>query len=788
MKRWLCALMILAMLLPMLAACTDKPDVPPEGEGSTPLATLPETPPASGEPTDEGTDAPTEPPVRDLDIVKDGQYLYALVAPAETTALVSDAFAAVAAAMTETFGEGLKAESDKADGAVHGEYVTDTPEILIGETNRIESREVLRTLNQGEYVIRAVGTKLVIVGYTDALTALAAEAFVRDCVMGAEGKSLAIPVDHATLGTPYAAAESTPADVWEDITPEGEMLSGKAMKWMVCELTLTGQKTYKDPVYTVDVDVIFRHTASGKIMVIPAFWDGGTTFKVRFAPTEEGEWQFYTVCSDAENSGLHHRAGTVTCTPYTGELAIYKHGFVKIEPGKSYMMYADGTPFFYLGDTYWNLPLLELDSYGSTATQQHAGISKAEADAAGITSQFTYIMDYRAEQGYTVIQSEPISKWTASGGQTWFEDGQGDIFTRGVSDAMLEKFRQYDRYFAYIAEKGFVHANSQFGWPTNLMDAYFGGKITDTELEKLSRYWVARYGAYPVMWTTTQEGDNDYYGERGDSAATPETNPWLKVFAYVQKHDAYDHPATCHQEEWSYTRVENSAFNKMEGYSWYAAQYNTPFKSAPDWERLREYWNNPGSLPVVNYEGRYDHLWTGTYGARAQGWMAFMNGQVGYGYGVQPLWAIWASGTMSETWVGADEWGEFEQDFTWLEALRTEAGEQVTYMKDYLSAYEWWRLTPCFDRSYFFVPGRTPCVVSHIDSDLYIGYCYGTYNKKEQLGRLTAMKNGDYEVTWFNCRTGEYEAPMTVTVTDGTYKLPARPADGDWAISVRFVG
>ena len=48
------------------------------------------------------------------------------------------------------------------------------------------------------------------------------------------------------------------------------------------------------------------------------------------------------------------------------------------------------------------------------------------------------------------------------------------------------------------------------------------------------------------------------------------------------------------------------------------------------------------------------------------------------------------------------------------------------------------------------------------------------------------MANGEYEVQWFNCITGEYGEAFTVTVTDGTYTLPAKPDAGDWVISIKI--
>jgi hypothetical protein len=533
------------------------------------------------------------------------------------------------------------------------------------------------------------------------------------------------------------------------------------------------------------MDAVFYNEKTGTALTVPAFWDGGKSWKVRFAPTEVGEWSFYTVCTDTANSGLHHRGGKVTCKEYSGDLDIYKHGFIKTETGKNYFMYADGTPFFYLGDTHWTLAIEEIDGYGSVETQKVAGITKELADQYGITSQFDYIMNYRAEQGYTVIQSQPLYWWDVND-QIWFQDGAQNIFTLGVNDFMVDKFREYDRYFKIIAEYGFVHSNTQFGYPTTLMTAYFGGRITDAELEKLCRYWVARYGAYPVMWATTQEGDNDYYGvDRGDCEATPETNPWLKVIEYVHKYDAYSHPSTCHQEHWSFTSVKNSNFGKLDCHTFYASQYNTPLNSSINWDLMREYWNNEGMKPVVNYEGRYDHFWTGTEGSRAQGWIAYMNGQVGYGYGVQPIWSIfWAQNGITD-FTGKDESGEFKMDANWVEGLFADAGRQVSYIRSFLSEYEWWELVPCFNGSYFYTPGTCKYSVSHIGNEIYLGYFYGKGNN-DKLGSLKSMANGEYEVQWFNCITGEYGESFTVTVTDGTYTLPAKPDAGDWAISVKL--
>ena len=83
--------------------------------------------------------------------------------------------------------------------------------------------------------------------------------------------------------------------------------------------------------------------------------------------------------------------GPCECDPYSGNLEIYKHGFLKVSGNGRYLTYDDGTPFFYLGDTHWILAHERFDT----------------SNAPGVTSQFRYTVDKRVSQGFTVFQSKP---------------------------------------------------------------------------------------------------------------------------------------------------------------------------------------------------------------------------------------------------------------------------------------------------------------------------------------------------------------------------------------------
>lgn len=562
-------------------------------------------------------------------------------------------------------------------------------------------------------------------------------------------------------------------------------------QWVAGEMAFTSLTAYQDPLYDAEMDVVFTNTETGTTFTMPAFWDGGTTWRVRYALTELGKWTWSTTCTDEANTGLHGQSGKLLCVAYGGELDIYKHGFIKTEAGTRYFMYADGTPFFYLGDTHWTLPLESIDGINPEGLPEYISISQETAEQYGITSMFKHIMDYRAEQGFTVIQSQQLGIYTGVSGNSWLGDAEGTIFTHGVNDMILDKFQELDRYFAYIAEKGLVHAHAQFSYPEELIEIYLEGGIDEATIDTLCRYWVARYAAYPVMWTTAQEGDNSYYDYNG---CTPETNPWTLVMGSIAKYDPYDHPSSCHAETSSATPFDEFIFDDLESHSWYALQYNNSIapNTVLDWAMMEEFWNKADSKPIVNYEGPYDHFWCGTTKARNQGWVAFLNGQVGYGYGSQPIWSLfWAGDDPNAT--KSDERDMYSLGINWVEGLYSEASAQLSYMKSFLERYEWWNLTPCFEASSdnpnaYFVTTEKSYSVSTLGNKLYIGYFYAERTRNNNpCGTFQNMKNADYEVIWMNCATGEYTQPVIVTVTDGTYTVPKKPTKDDWVISVRLI-
>ena len=123
------------------------------------------------------------------------------VRPEKCQPFVLDATAKLLDAVSEKYNVDLVPQDDWVKELGNDGYVSDACEILIGATNGKESREVLATLNLGEYKICVSGNKLVIIGSNDYLTSAAVDAFI-GMLNASDSTQLALPADYSVQGSP----------------------------------------------------------------------------------------------------------------------------------------------------------------------------------------------------------------------------------------------------------------------------------------------------------------------------------------------------------------------------------------------------------------------------------------------------------------------------------------------------------------------------------------------------------------------------------------------------------
>jgi hypothetical protein len=109
-------------------------------------------------------------------------------------------------------------------------------------------------------------------------------------------------------------------------------------RWDTYEITLTASKNYTNPFRDVALIGIFTHAMSGKSITVNGFYDGESTWRIRFMPTELGTWNYVTQSADSDLDG---NSGKIVCIEPTQP---YLHG--PLFARGHHFFHADGTPRF----------------------------------------------------------------------------------------------------------------------------------------------------------------------------------------------------------------------------------------------------------------------------------------------------------------------------------------------------------------------------------------------------------------------------------------------------------
>ncbi len=279
----------------------------------------------------------------------------------------------------------------------------------------------------------------------------------------------------------------------------------------VAEITLVSGKTYQNPFMEVELDAIITQP-DGTQLRVPGFWAGGNRWCFRYASGMPGLHTWRSECSDKSNSQLHGIAATIEVTRYYGRNMLYKHGPPRVAKDHRHFEHADGTPFFWLGDTWWKCLCKRMT---------WEGFQELTAD--------------RKAKGFSVVQivcgpypDEGFFK------PSWENEGGQPYLAKDLSVINPRYFEYADRRLKHLVDSGLVPAivGAWGRGDCNSMEA-FGA----ASLKRHWRYLIARYGAYPVIWILAGEiADETKWG----------MGPWAEVAKYVREIDPYKHPLTCH--------------------------------------------------------------------------------------------------------------------------------------------------------------------------------------------------------------------------------------------------
>lgn len=378
-------------------------------------------------------------------------------------------------------------------------------------------------------------------------------------------------------------------------------------RWRETELQLQGQRDYGNPYTDVDVWVEFVNE-SGAVLRRPAFWDGESVWKVRFAsPTAQGRWTWRSFCS-TDDPGLVGQSGECVCEEGTSSHnRFYRHGFWRMSPSGRNLVHADGTAALLVGDTAWALPW--------RATEQDCRVYAADRRKKGFNAAL--LMSVQPD----MHARGPRDRCADQGFDVGFEDLSGGH----INVLNPDYFSYLDRLLAILVEHEIVPVLQPvfmgFGWKGM---GVAGPVVPPSEYGRYCRYLVARYGARPVIYLVG--GDGSGY-EPQVPAGGEEVERW----------DAYQQPVGIHYRP----HADNRAWQDAMWLDFQWCQTGHSGEHVP--ERVADMWRNTPVKAVANGEPTYEH--GGTRG-KATGWWqgheAWCNlcagGTMGVIYGAGSLW------------------------------------------------------------------------------------------------------------------------------------------------------
>jgi hypothetical protein len=288
----------------------------------------------------------------------------------------------------------------------------------------------------------------------------------------------------------------------------------------VGEWSFTSDRSYVSPFADVTVDGHFT-APSGRTVVMPAFYDGDGTWRLRFNPGEAGRWTF-RVTTRPHNPDLEvEGAFEATTKPSRGTL--------RATPDVAWgYSFEDGSPFLPIGDTVYDLIGMEL--------------------CGGDVVRF---LDRRIAQGFNLFRVRltssrfhpPLGDFNWQSRSMWPWGGSPTMPRFDLFD--LDWFAACDRAIRRFEDLGLGLELIMEAWG---FEFPFNQRMIFTpEWEQLwMRYLIARYDAFNCVYFWTPLNEYEYY-PNGDWNWKPAADRWLiRVGRWIKDVAPHGHLVTCH--------------------------------------------------------------------------------------------------------------------------------------------------------------------------------------------------------------------------------------------------
>jgi hypothetical protein len=538
------------------------------------------------------------------------------------------------------------------------------------------------------------------------------------------------------------------------------------------------------------VDVVFKEP-SGRELCVPAFASKGG-WRVRYSSSTIGRHRYRSEASE----NLDSRAGVVDVEAGDASSSLSRLGPLRVTDGHRHLEHADGSPFLWLADTWWE------------------GLTRRLP-----TDQFRELAARRAEQGFSVVQIvaglyPEMAPFAAEG-----ESFSGWAWHEGFTGPNSAWFDEADERVKVLVRAGLVPC---------IVGAW-GSYIRRMGTDKMLLHWrelIARWGAYPVVWCLAGEitaletevmrtavskfergnvRPGDLFGvlarriallvrRRGRPRGFPDSEgiaallgvgalageqvaQWNQVLGAVRRLDPFGRVLTVHpQPNWPpYALIRNHDLVDM----WMLQTGHSGIYSlAPSVDQVCDALGQQSPKPVVVGEVNYEGI-LGSSGPEMQRflfWSHMLTGTAGHSYGAQGLWGF---NTADYPGGAGGRWN----DLTWPEAAALPGASHVGIGRQILADLPWQQFEshPHWAKPHQRAKDRIQPYAAGLTDGPRLIYFPAAGLVRNSLGfhhvQLTQLGARPWRAQFVNPRTGHREHALALTpATDGTITLEGPPA------------
>jgi len=423
---------------------------------------------------------------------------------------------------------------------------------------------------------------------------------------------------------------------------------------------------------------------------------------------------------------------------------------LRVSQNGRYLEYTDGTPFFWLGDTAWEL---------------FHRLNREEAD---------FYLEDRAKKGFTVIQAVAIAEL------------DGETRPNAYGDFPLidkDPSRPNEAYFKHIDY--IVNKAESLGLQIGLLPTwgiYWKTKaenkrriFTPENARKYGEFLGKRYKNKPIIWILggdqnpenelektiiesmalgLRAGDEGFHlitcHPRGPGRSSDyfHNSQWLDINMYQSSHAAKS--------------FDNGIFAEMD----YKLKPVKPtLDGEPRYENIMTGFYYQGNHPAVKFTD---------YDARTAAYWSILAGACGHTYGNNNIWQMWREGERNV--IGAN--------IPWYEAINHPGSFNMMHLRKFFESHSWYKLRPAQDLI-IDGPDRGPGKIRAAITD--DGSCLIAYSPMGEpfTINLDPLSSNLISEEWFDPRYGTYFTIHSGDVKSiKTYTPPSKGDGNDWILVV----